>query len=124
VCRHPWWNHGVRHPGDPVRLPAGLGTSRQWDRTYLGKGQYQNSIYRLQNVASQLCLTNVGEAPKQTACAGLTSQEWAYDGAGRYHSRTGGCLAVPGGSQTSGVKLILWPCGNGSEQKWYNGAIN
>jgi hypothetical protein len=131
------------HTGQCVAIPGGshqsntqaiqfgcapLNDSRLWYVTKLFVDAYWNNVYQIRNAESGSCLVyGVDEKAVQVPCSDIPDfTGWAFDKASRLHyvnrtQATGKCLAVPGGSQTEGTRLILWPCGSGFEQQWYIG---
>jgi Ricin-type beta-trefoil lectin domain-like len=103
----------------------------------IGPASAQANAYNLEfkNLGTGLCMSvayndspDWGYPVVQATCWGGVNQHWDFtrswlDGRGvRWghivNRETGLCLAVRGGSHTSGVGLMEWPCGNWADHWW------
>lgn len=91
------------------------GSNQQW--TLNASGELVNSL-------SLLCLNDAGGGGKGTAlvqssCDGSSGEVWSYNSSGQYVlSSNGLCVNDPGNITTNNNQLIVWTCGNFTDEQW------
>jgi hypothetical protein len=89
--------------------------SQQWFRP--------NNLSMALEVSSApgMCMDSRNGEVQIHPCDGRTHQKWFYDDKGRLWpvSSTTNCLNVDGGFMFNGARIIMWPCGDGANSKWY-----
>jgi RHS repeat-associated protein len=83
-----------------------------------------NSSGELVNTLSGLCLSDSGNGGAGTgliqyACNGSSNEVWTYNSSDQYVlSSNGLCLNDPGNITTNSTQLVIWTCGNFTDEQW------